>query len=261
MKYSQLLTFLILSILIGACSTNKLNPVEADRSMKILNGNMVNLFTVGSEKPEYQALSFLMDQITSPLPYVRRANPNQAKKPYSFEDNKGVYRWNTSINAFEKTAWGEKINLFFPSGEKEFHLELTKFQSQSFSSRPDFPTNIEGFLLNSEQKILNIRHRATISNNLPESITTEIRGTDYTIELKLNRTQQGNDGKLLIDINLKTKGEKVLAANINALIENMSYGYSTACPTIIWAIPKVCAVFWRATRCPMCILLRYSRTF
>jgi hypothetical protein len=152
-----LVSFLLISILIlSACNSKQLDRDEADRSMKILNGNLVNLLSAGSEKPEYKALSFLFEQISTPLPFVKKANPTQPEIPFNFDEKKGQYQWNSLLETFEKKDDSDHISLFFPSGKSNknnIRLDLINYQSQAFSSRPAFPVEIDAILKADDQEI------------------------------------------------------------------------------------------------------------
>jgi hypothetical protein len=224
-----LVSFSLISILIlSACNSKQLDRAEADRSMKILNGNLVNLLSVGSEKPEYKALSFLFEQISTPLPFVKKANPTQPEIPFNFDEKKGQYQWNSLLETFEKKDDSDHISLFFPSeksNKNNIRLDLNNYQSQAFSSRPAFPVEIDAILKADDQEIATIIHTARISNNLPEQISTKVKATDYEFSIELKRTQLNKVGKLLIDIDLKTKGITVISAKVDARIEYSRQGY------------------------------------
>lgn len=220
-----LLAFLILN----ACKSRQLNQAEADRSMKILNGNLVNLMSAGSEKPEFKALSFLLKQTSTPLPFVKRENPTQPDTViFRLEERKGIYQWNQGEKIFYKLGNSEIISLYFPEEKSEANslcFNLEKYQSQAYSSRPDFPTELEAILKMNDQKIASISHKAKISNNLPEHISTRINGTDYLAGLDLKRTQLNKEGTLLVDFFLKSKGFHVISGKLDAQIEYSKQGY------------------------------------
>lgn len=228
MKKLLFLYLPILFLILSSCKGKQLDPAEADRSMKILNGNLVNLLSIGSDKPEFKAISFLFNQFSTPLPFVKKEHPTQAGTEYSFDSKKGQYQWNSSLNTFEKTDLADRISLFFPSEKSDKNntrFDLNTFQSQEYSSRPNFPTEIDAKIRTDDQEIASIHHNARISNNLPERISSLIKGTDYEMGLELKRTQLNNDGKLIIDIFLKTKGLTVISAKIDAQIEYSRQGY------------------------------------
>lgn len=223
MKTCNIFYLLIFTLAVSACSRKQLNPAESDRSMKILNGNLVNLLSSGAEKPEYKALSFLMEQVSTPLPFVKRDNSTDIDTVvYSLNERKGAYEWNPGIKAFEKKSDSNLVNILFPLNKSEINntsFTLNKYKSQPYSSRPDFPVEIEAILNSGNQQVLSIEHRATIDNNLPATISSQINGTDYQLGFELNRTKESKLGKLNTNIWLKTKGIKVISGKIDADIE------------------------------------------
>ncbi|MDP3916052.1 MAG: hypothetical protein Q8R96_20170 [Bacteroidota bacterium] len=229
MRKSLYYFFFVIVLLLNACSGKQLAPDEADRSMKILNGNIVNLLTVGSEKPEYKILSFLMNQPGAPLPFVKKKNPTQSDTTtYRFVNNCGEYHWNSSMQIFEKTKDDSIISLFLPSEKSEINnvqVDLYRFASLAYSSRPDLPTEIDAVIKIDDKKIVTIRHNAAISNNLPEKISSLIKGTDYETGMELYRTQKGKEGKLNIEIFLKTIGIEVIKIVVDSQIEYSRQGY------------------------------------
>lgn len=220
---------LIIILILNGCKSKMLDPAEADRSMKVLNSNLINLFSTGSDKQEYKALRFLLEQTSTPLPFVKKINPTQADTAvFRINKKKGVYQWNSALKMFEKSGNSEIVSLHFPTEKSEkniAYLDLNKFQSQTYSSRPDFPTEIEANLKIGEEEIASIRHNARIINNLPEHISTLIKGTDYQAGLELNRTQLNKEGELSIDIFLRTKGINIISGKINAQIEYSRRSY------------------------------------
>lgn len=220
---------LLIAFLLNACSDKQLSPAEADRSMKILNGNIVNLLTAGSEKPEYKIISFLMNQASTPLPFVKKTGTTQPDTAiYRFAPNCGEYHWNPTAHAFEKTKNSSTVSLIFPSEKSDknnVRLDLIQYKSQAYSSRPDLPTEIDAKITMDNETIVEILHHAVISNNLPEKISSLVKGTDYETGVELYRTQHGKEGKLNFDIFLKTKGFEVVKIHVDAQIEYSRQGY------------------------------------
>lgn len=206
-----------------------MTPEEADRSMKILNGNLVNLISAGGEKPEYKALEFLFEQISTPLPFVKRANPTDLDTAvYRMSEKRGNYKWNAATKTFEKESDSDVVAIHFPLEKSETNntsFILNKYKSQPYSSRPDFPVEIEAILNSDKRQILSIAHQATITDNLPATASSEIKGDDYQLGFELKRTRESKLGKLNIELWLKTKGIKVISGKMNADIEYSRRSY------------------------------------
>lgn len=223
---------LVLGFHLWSC-TSQLSPEEADRSMKILNGNLVNLMSTGSEKPEFKALKFLMTQASCPLPYVKKGNSdNPDTVVYRFEPNKGNYHWNPNLKAFEKTSENSIVELNFPSDKSAINdliFKLNNYESQPYSSRPDFPTQIDAVLNSGENELLKLTHHAIITDKLPEQITAELEGSDYSARFEMNRTRLNKSGELHIETFLKTKGIKIISGTMDSQIEygKRSYFFKT----------------------------------
>lgn len=229
MKQTFFFLFVLTFFILNACKSKQLNQAEADRSMKVLNGNLINLMSSGSEKPEFKALSFLVNQTSTPLPFTKRENPTQPDTViFRLKERKGIYHWNPEQKTFNRSGNSEIVSLYFPEEKSDTNslcLNLEKYQSQAYSSRPDFPTEVEATLKMNNQKIASISHKAHILNNLPEYISTKIDGIDYQATLRLRRTQLNKDGKLLIDFFLKSKGFQVISGKMDAEIEYSRQGY------------------------------------
>lgn len=216
-------------LMLVSCKGKILDPQEADRSMKILNSNLMNLLSTGSEKPEYQALAFLFNLEDSPLPFHKKKNPVAPDTViYNIEKNKGNYIWDADSNTFKKTENADHISLNFPlaiSGVNTIRFDLIQYKSQAYSSRPDLPVLVDAIICDANRQIASIKHTANITNNLPENISTAIKGLDYEAGFELRRTQIKKDGKLKIDLFLKSKGFDVISGNVDAAIEYSRQGY------------------------------------
>ena len=233
MKNSSLFPLFIILTLSLSCCRSKMTPEEADRSMKILNGNLVNMMSTGSEKPEFKALKFLMTQASCPLPFVKKGNSSAPDTTvYRFEPNKANYQWNPNKKTFEKTADNSIIELNFPSDKSvvnDLIFRLNNYKSQPYSSRPDFPTQIDAVLNSEQAQLLKLTHRAVITDKLPGQISSEIEGSDYSARFELNRTRQNKSGELYIETFLKTKGIKIISGVMDSQIEygKRSYFFKT----------------------------------
>jgi hypothetical protein len=220
---------LIIIVVLPSCKGKQLSPEEADRSMKILNGNLINLLTTGSEKPEFKVIQFLLNQNISPLPLHKATKSTRPDSlNYNFDSNKGIYQWDSALNQFIKTETDSIISLHFPeerSGVSNVDFYLNRYESQSYSSRPPLPVLADAAIEINKKVITSLKHSANITNNLPENISTKIIGLDYEAGLELHRTQIKKKGTLKIDILLKTKGFEIISGKADAQIEYSRQGY------------------------------------
>lgn len=229
MKNLTICFSLIIFLILASCKGKILSPAEADRSMKILNSNLVNLLTTGSEKPEFKALAFLLNLENSPLPIYKKTNSTKPDTSiYKFEKMTGSYNWNANSEEFDKFGDAQMIDLHFPidnSASNNANLILNQYESQTYSSRPKLPTLIDATIGIDGKEVATIRHNANITNNLPENIHTIITGPDYETAFKLRRTQFNKEGNLNLDFYLKTKGFEVISGKVVARIEYSRQGY------------------------------------
>lgn len=221
--------FVFAFLILVSCKGKILEPQEADRSMKVLNSNLMNLLTAGSDKSEFKALVFLFNLEDSPLPIHKTKNPVAPDTlKYTMDRNKGNYVWDSHSNTFIKTGDADRISLNFPltnSGTNTIWFDLIQYKSQAYSSRPELPVLIDAIIRDSNRQLASIKHTANITNNLPENISTTIKGLDYEAGFKLKRTQFKKEGKLKIDLYLKSKGFEVISGNVDAGIEYSRHGY------------------------------------
>ena len=219
----------IIALLIFSDCTSQLNREEADRSLKVLNSNLVNFVTLSSEKPEIQALWFLLNNPSSPLTLAQKRNffvrdtiPELSGKA------KGVFHYNTEKKLFEKASTSAQTILIFPSDGKagtDARFVLSEFESQDCKTRPEFPVKISAAMFIEDTEKLTIDHSASIENNLPKKISSLIIGDDYKVNLDLARTREGNAGTFDFNIYFKAKGFTVCSAVIDAKIEYSRQGY------------------------------------
>lgn len=229
MKFFRLSLLSVVLAFLSSCSSRQLSPEEADRSMKMLNGNLVSLFSAGQEKPEFKALKFLFNQTTSPLPFVVKSNPTAPDTgKFVFAHKKGIYDWDPNLKIFQRTGSSENVAILFPdekSDRNDMRLNLGDYQSQAYSSRPDFPVLIDAEILRGDERLVTITHKANIKNNLPENISTLVSGKDYKVRFQIHRTQLNQVGKLFADIRLKTGPAEPISGKLEAGIEYSRQGY------------------------------------
>lgn len=189
-------------------SLKALDKKDALTSLKVLNSDLMSMIDSSSTRPEMQALRFLSEQISSPLPFhqdTSKTGPNRIT--YVFDSHKGIYNWDTTFNAFIKTKDTSVILIHFPllsSSNSICKLILYDYQEQKARSRGDFPTKAVAKLWIDNAEILNIIHFAKISEDLLSEIKTEISTNDYSFKLNLSRngTFAEQKGKIMGEISL-----------------------------------------------------------
>ncbi len=215
---------LSLFFLLSGC-TNMLNRDEADRSLKVMNSNLVNFFTAASEKPEIQALHFLLNEPSSPLALTQK---EKRPSPDAIAKTKGIFEWNTESGLFLKKDSTQQLTMNFPANGKDgenVRFVLSDFETRDCKNRPEFPVAISANLFIEGVEKLEISHHATIQDDLPLEISSSVSGDRYSGTLKTNRTRQGNSGTLNIEIDIRSNGFSVCSAAIDAKIEYSRQGY------------------------------------
>ena len=226
LKFVKKPFLLYIFVLIGAlnaCVNRTLDRAEADRSMKVLNSDIINLLSNGSEKPEIKALQFLINQVSAPLPYIKKGKLSDMDTiPYRFDNHCGIYQWNDSLSVFEKNSDTTNIVLFFPFDEESGtngKLIISAFESEQYSSRPEFPTLIRATMFKDDQPVLTVNHSGKLSDEIPETIQSRIEGEDYLAVLSFDRSKNEQKGDLNLDLSLNVKNYPVVAMKGYATIE------------------------------------------
>jgi hypothetical protein len=207
--------------------TRSFNQEEAIRSLKVLNSDMANMLLTAGEMPEMAALRYLWNQPTAPLPF-----PNEKfifDKPfssYNFEESKGIYKWDTLSSGFIKQSESESVSFIFSGvGFNNAKFRITGFESQPISSRPDFPILMDAAMFIDNQQYMQVKHTATIEDELPLNINTNISGRDYKITGTFKRTRSGDTGTLTSQLTIDYEPNRVIDFRLNATIGYSSMGY------------------------------------
>lgn len=218
----------IVFLLLGAVSCGRTyREEEADRSMKVLNSDWVNFFSQASEKPEMKAIAFLWDQSSAPLPFPQeKFTVGKAYQPYDFEASKGIYVWDEQT--FVRQADTSLVIFRFEpdtGGVYRSAFILSDFSVAPVGSRPDFPVEMAAMLQVNGAGPLTINHQATVEEHLPLHITTELRGPDYDLKLKLNRTREQDAGTLRFTLRMDAGSQEIFSFDLDAAIGYSRQGY------------------------------------
>jgi len=214
------------AILFIGC-TRSFDQAEAIRSLKVLNSDLANMLLTADEMPEMAALRYLWNQPTAPLPFPNeRFKFDKPYTSYNFEEAKGIYHWDTLTSGFEKQSRDKAVSIFFSGTEcPNGHFRITEFESLPISSRPDFPVKMEAILWIEDQPSLQIQHTASVEDELPLQINTNISGPGYEIAGAFNRTRSGDDGTLSSQITISYEADRIIDIRLNAAIGYSSLGY------------------------------------
>jgi|GEM_PF-1151451 len=220
---------LFLTVILCTGCKRVLNREEAERSLKVLNSNLVNFISLSSEKPEIQGLYFLLDEPASPLTLTQ--NRNFFKRGTSSDSPaklKGIYQWYPGKKLFEKKDTSKQLVLLFPLEEKpgdSARFVLSEFESQDCKSRPEFPVTIKADMFINGLKKLTIDHQAEVQDNLPLHVSGLVAGDGYKLIYHLNRTRQEESGTIDLDLILKANGFELCSFGANAKIGYSRQGY------------------------------------
>lgn len=224
------LTFILLlalTLLTGCKHT--LNRSEADRSLKVLNSNIVNLITNASDNPEQQALHFLMAEPSSPIYLLRTNNMFSSDSVNNIgAHSKGEYIWNQEEKTFVKQNSSNKFEFKFPVGKQKVvsaEFLITEYKNENCKNHVAFPVLMDAKILIEQMEKLTIRHRAEIKDNFPLKIHSSIKGEDYQSDFVLSRTREGNKGSIMVNFSVLTNGFVVCRADIKTKIEYTRDGY------------------------------------
>jgi hypothetical protein len=166
--------------------TRSFNQEEAIRSLKVLNSDMANMLLTAGEMPEMAALRYLWNQPTAPLPF-----PNEKFISISHISATILRKQRVFINGIHcppvlssNRRANQYLSLFSGVGFHNANFRITGFESQPISSRPDFPIFMDAAMFIDNQQYMQVKHTATIEDELPLNINTNISGREITKSLE-----------------------------------------------------------------------------
>ncbi|WP_299526210.1 hypothetical protein [uncultured Lutibacter sp.] len=191
---NQVMAFAISLLLFSCSSTYK--KEDAIRSLKVLNSDILNLLTVTTELPEIQALKFLYNQANSPIPF-KKSEFKVDNSTFKMENMKGTYIWNPELNDYDFKKDKGFIDVYFQLACMEnIYFQILNYESEAYSSKPDFPTKIIAKILDGTKEKLVINHVGKVKDNLPEFMETTIKGGEYDLIAGFKRTKESGDGTI-----------------------------------------------------------------
>ncbi len=221
-------SFVLVLFLFSGCES-VLDRSEAERSLKVLNSNFVNFLTNVSDKPEFEALHFLIRESASPdflLSTNNQLNNNSFTNmniPLS-----GSFLWCEEQNQFVKNDTASEILLEFPVNKKEgknARFVITEYKTEDCKNLHYFPTSLDAKMFVDKIEKFTMRHRALVQDNFPLKITNAILSEDYESNFDLRRTRDGNSGTISIEFEIITKGIEIGTVKVATKIEYTRNGY------------------------------------
>lgn len=219
--------FIVIFVLLFSCRNQSYTYDEAVRSLKVLNSDLTNLFLEADEKEELKALRFLWGQESAPLPSPgERFTLGKPYKPFDFEASTGTWIWNADSAKFLRKEIQNKLDFYFSA--KDFsnaRFLVSQYESESVSSRPEFPVKMNAQLWIDGREKLTIEHAATVEDKMPLLIQTLVKGTDFEMSGNFNRTRSGNMGSIDSRFYLEYLTRKLIQFQFNSEIGYSRMGY------------------------------------
>lgn len=202
-----------------------MDKVEAEKSLKALNSDLINLADKTGETDEVKAIRFLLNQCDSPFPF-RISNHEGMLKNFNFNEQKGNYLWNGLQKKFEKTGNRDEIVIQMDSILlKPATFIITAYESAVVSSQPEFPVKMNAYLMTAGDTTMKLQLSSKITDGLPEWVELNLTGNDYEIQLHLKRTRLGDEGTMNCDMEFKVSGSKVTEVHFDSKIGYSRQGY------------------------------------
>lgn len=226
MAYLKWSVGLLLLLSVGCGRREKVYTfAEAERSLKVLNSDLTNFLTAADNLDEFKALKFLYNQESAPLPVKKGISRNESGS-FDFAAMAGIYTFDRDSSQFRKTGDASDIRIFFSTEQGgEFCFHILNYRDQIISSKPAFPIEAKAELLKAGKSILSVNHRATISDDLPETLDLKIDGDYYQITGQLRRTKEVKDGTLTAQLVFATKLQTQIKVDFEAKISYSRQGF------------------------------------
>ena len=221
----SLLLFAIIFYL-SACNNGTLSKEDAQRSLKVLNSDMVNFGSQLNDSPEIKALDFVMSMPDYPFPAFKNTNQFISTKSFSFTKHKGIYRWQEEEKEFKKISDADNIILQINNPEfQDISVIVHDYRTVIASSGEPFPKVCKMEIKQKDETIWDFQFFSEISNDLPENLKLKVKGNNYQISGNLERTTNGTEGKLFVDFIFKYSLKTLIESEINCKIGYSRQGY------------------------------------
>ena len=226
MKPRTIGLYLIIVHLLLSCGTQRMKKDDAERSLKVLNSDLINFGDQVSKSIELNVWAFLLKHNDAPIPFYKNSNNFISVKNFRFNEMRGIYKWKTESNTFEKTGVSEHI-VIFPFDEQNTSLQfiLYDFQSKQVSSGEPFPTKIKIAITEDSNELYSLAYQAKLSDGMPETINLEMEGTGYEMKGEFLRTRDGDNGKLMVDYSFRYRMKTLIETHLDCTIGYSRLGY------------------------------------
>ena len=209
-----------------ACQSHVMNKEEAERSLKVLNSDLLNFAQQVSEKDEFLVLDFLLENENAPFPVFKNDKGFISVKSFDFSGNKGRYSFSGGNNDFLKIEESESIEISFQQEElSDLVFVLTEFDSEMISSGEKFPVKMFAEIRKNTGKIWDLEYSLTISDGLPEIASLKINGDKYQINAALLRTKNNDKGTVEINCDYNYLNNNLISTRFFGQIGYSRQGY------------------------------------
>lgn len=199
-----------------------MNRNEAERSLKVLNSDIINFLEKSSDTPEYKVLDFLLSATESPLPFKKSDDNKIAYNNFDFNDKCGEYRWNADENHFYKTDENENIIIHLDNViEDGIKFILYNYADTTIAVRQKFSLTTSAKIFLNEKEIWDIDYSSNLADGMPENIHIKSCGSGYCMEGEFKRTKDGDSGTISGSFNFLYNGIKLIEAELQSTV-----GYS-----------------------------------
>lgn len=209
-----------------ACKSAVMDKQEAERSLKVLNSDMLNFAQQVSEKSEFVILNFLLETQNSPFPIYKNDKGFVSVKTFDFYENTGRYFFSEENKDYRKIAESETIEISFqPEELTDLVFVMNEFESEQVSSGENFPVNILAEIRKNTVKIWDLEYSLKISEGLPEKASLKISGDKYYLHATLIRTKNNDKGTIEINTDFNYLNNNLISTHFFGNIGYSRQGY------------------------------------
>lgn len=228
MKNKQTLFFLLFLILQSCSNKEMLSKEDAERSLKVLNSDLINFGDKVSETPEVEVLKFLISNRNNPFPfYIGVKKKFRIKKGFNLATQGGVYNWDSSINGFKKTKNSPEVVIVLDANRfKNTTVYIKEYNRVKDGNEGQFTTTAVMLIKKADEVIWELHFKASVGKVLLKNIALSIKTKEYKIVGDLNRTVTGNTGKLFIDLSFVYKYKKIIDVKLRGDVVYSKLGYN-----------------------------------
>jgi len=195
-SHNHIIWYFVL-LLFYSCTPGSMNKEDAERSLKVLNSDLVNFGNRMSESTEMKVWAFLLENREAPIPFYKNSNSFISVKNFHFDEMKGIYKWNSLDKKFDLTGHSEQIIILPDStGKHLLQFIVSDFNSAKVSSGEAFPTSVKIQMKEDDHEIWKLDYLAELADGMPKKIELKMKGKEYTMNSNYLRTKSGENGTL-----------------------------------------------------------------